>query len=103
MPSSSRPPLSWSSVRKRWAKSYGCVNVVDIVPISPIDDVCAAIAVRTSVGSHMSVMFDAPSWNVPLLNDLSRAMVDASICGLGQAAPNPIASVVKYFKHELQS
>ena len=40
-------------------------------------------------------------WDVPLLNDLSQAMADASICGLGQAAPNPIACVVKYFSHEL--
>ena len=40
-------------------------------------------------------------WDVPLLTDLSQAMVDASICGLGQAAPNPIACVVKYFPHEL--
>ena len=40
-------------------------------------------------------------WDVALLNDLSQAMADASICGLGQAAPNPIACVVKYFPHEL--
>jgi formate dehydrogenase len=40
-------------------------------------------------------------WDVGLLNDLSQAMADASICGLGQAAPNPIACVVKYFPHEL--
>ena len=40
-------------------------------------------------------------WDVPLLNELSQAMADASICGLGQAAPNPIACVVKYFPHEL--
>ena len=40
-------------------------------------------------------------WDVALLNDLSQAMADASICGLGQAAPNPIACAVKYFPHEL--
>jgi formate dehydrogenase beta subunit len=40
-------------------------------------------------------------WDVALLNDLSQAMADASICGLGQAAPNPIACVAKYFPHEL--
>ena len=40
-------------------------------------------------------------WDVALLNELSQAMADASICGLGQAAPNPIACVVKYFPHEL--
>ena len=40
-------------------------------------------------------------WDKPLLDDLSQAMADASICGLGQAAPNPIACVFKYFPHEL--
>jgi len=40
-------------------------------------------------------------WNEALLKDLSQAMADASICGLGQAAPNPIACVVKYFPQEL--
>ena len=36
-----------------------------------------------------------------LLEELSKAMEDASICGLGQAAPNPIRSVVNYFPQEL--
>ena len=40
-------------------------------------------------------------WNKPLLDDLSLAMIDASICGLGQAAPNPVACVFKYFPHEV--
>src|SRR5689334_13715188 len=43
-----------------------------------------------------------PRWDLALLDDLSQAMADASICGLGQAAPNPIACVVKYFPHELK-
>jgi formate dehydrogenase len=42
-------------------------------------------------------------WDLPLLDDLSKAMADASICGLGQAAPNPIASVVQYFPQELEA
>ena len=37
-----------------------------------------------------------------LLADLSTVMRDASICGLGQAAPNPVDCVVKYFPHELE-
>ncbi len=41
-------------------------------------------------------------WNLPLLAELSQVMRDASICGLGQAAPNPVDCVVKYFPHELQ-
>jgi formate dehydrogenase len=42
-----------------------------------------------------------PRWDTALLEDLSQAMADASICGLGQAAPNPIRCVVKYFPAEL--
>jgi len=41
-------------------------------------------------------------WDQPLLQELSQAMVDASICGLGQAAPNPTLSVMKYFPQELK-
>jgi NADH:ubiquinone oxidoreductase subunit F (NADH-binding)/NADH:ubiquinone oxidoreductase subunit E len=40
-------------------------------------------------------------WNPPLLGELSQAMMDASICGLGQAAPNPVQCVLKYFPHEV--
>jgi formate dehydrogenase len=40
-------------------------------------------------------------WDKALLNELSSAMMDASICGLGQAAPNPLQCVMKYFAHEL--
>jgi formate dehydrogenase len=41
-------------------------------------------------------------WNLPLLNDLAKVMMDASICGLGQAAPNPMLSVIRYFPQELE-
>jgi formate dehydrogenase beta subunit len=41
------------------------------------------------------------TWDRELLGELSQVMRDASICGLGQAAPNPIDCVVKYFPHEL--
>src|SRR5688572_27784785 len=40
-------------------------------------------------------------WDEPLLQELSQAMMDASICGLGQAAPNPVLSVLKYFPREV--
>ncbi len=42
-----------------------------------------------------------PRWDKGLLEELSAAMADASICGLGQAAPNPIRCVVKYFPDEI--
>jgi formate dehydrogenase len=35
------------------------------------------------------------------LAELSQVMRDASICGLGQAAPNPVDTVIKYFPNEL--
>ena len=40
-------------------------------------------------------------WDQPLLAELSQVMRDASICGLGQAAPNPVDRVIKYFPNEL--
>jgi formate dehydrogenase len=40
-------------------------------------------------------------WDAPLLKELSQAMLDASICGLGQAAPNPALTVLKYFPEEV--
>jgi formate dehydrogenase len=43
------------------------------------------------------------AWDRALLEELSQAMADASICGLGQAAPNPVRCVIKYFSHELKS
>jgi len=43
-------------------------------------------------------MMEADSWDEPLLRELSQAMRDASICGLGQAAPNPLLSVLNHFK-----
>jgi NADH:ubiquinone oxidoreductase subunit F (NADH-binding)/NADH:ubiquinone oxidoreductase subunit E len=46
-------------------------------------------------------LIQQPRWDVPLLAELSQVMRDASICGLGQAAPNPVDCVVKYFPHEL--
>ena len=48
-----------------------------------------------------SALIEQTSWDIALLADLSAVMRDASICGLGQAAPNPIDCVVKYFPHEL--
>jgi NADH:ubiquinone oxidoreductase subunit F (NADH-binding)/NADH:ubiquinone oxidoreductase subunit E len=46
-------------------------------------------------------LMDAKQWNQPLLQELSQAMMDASICGLGQAAPNPALTVMKYFPQEV--
>ncbi len=55
------------------------------------------------VGTAKAVqLIEQPKWNLPMLADLSLVMRDASICGLGQAAPNPVDCVVKYFPQELK-
>ena len=46
-------------------------------------------------------LIERQQWDGPLLEELSAVMADASICGLGQAAPNPIRCVLKYFPHEV--
>tara|TARA_Y100000022_G_scaffold48309_2_gene40831 strand:- start:156 stop:1859 length:1704 start_codon:yes stop_codon:yes gene_type:complete len=46
-------------------------------------------------------LMNQKSWDVELLKELSSAMMDASICGLGQAAPNPMLSVIKHFPNEV--
>jgi NADH:ubiquinone oxidoreductase subunit F (NADH-binding) len=55
------------------------------------------------VGTAKAVALMAePEWDQSLLEELSAAMADASICGLGQAAPNPIRCVMKYFPDEIK-
>ena len=54
------------------------------------------------VGCEKAVkLMDRAAWDEVLLEELCRAMTDASICGLGQAAPNPIRSVMKHFPDEI--
>ena len=47
-------------------------------------------------------LMEAPVWDAGTLDDLGTVMIDASICGLGQAAPNPMRCVQQYFAHEVQ-
>ena len=54
------------------------------------------------VGTAKAVaLMESPVWDNDTLEDLNIVMTDASICGLGQAAPNPVRSVQKYFAHEV--
>ncbi len=54
------------------------------------------------VGCEKAVkLMQADRWDQPLLEELSQSMVDASICGLGQAAPNPIRLTMKHFPEEI--
>jgi formate dehydrogenase len=56
------------------------------------------------VGTEKAVaLMEREGWDAALLDELARAMIDASICGLGQAAPNPFTSVIRYFPAELAS
>ncbi len=47
-------------------------------------------------------LMSQPSWDNALLGDLAQVMGDASICGLGQAAANPVKSVIRYFPEDLR-
>jgi len=59
---------------------------------------CTPCRVGTTKAAHL---MQAPVWDAATLKDLSTVLVDASICGLGQAAPNPLLCVLKYFPHEV--
>lgn len=54
------------------------------------------------VGTAKAVkLMEARKWDNPTLQDLNVVMADASICGLGQAAPNPVRCIQKYFPQEI--
>lgn len=55
------------------------------------------------VGTEKAVkLMEEKYWDQSLLEELARAMEDASICGLGQAAPNPLRCAIKYFPEEFE-
>lgn len=59
---------------------------------------CTPCRVGTSKAAKL---MQSKSWDKETLEDLATVMVDASICGLGQAAPNPIRCIAKYFPQEV--
>ncbi|MBO9677480.1 MAG: NAD(P)H-dependent oxidoreductase subunit E [Acidovorax sp.] len=59
---------------------------------------CTPCRVGTAKAAQL---MEAPRWDADTLDDLALVMGDASICGLGQAAPNPIRCIHKYFPHEV--
>jgi formate dehydrogenase len=65
------------------------------------DESCGQCTPCRSGTAKAYALMQAEKWDLPLLAELSQVMRDASICGLGQAAPNPFDSVIKYFPHEL--
>ena len=96
---------------------YGCfIGSAAVVVLSDRDTATAAARNTMQFFKHEScgqctpcrvgtakaaALIERPKWDLELLADLSLVMRDSSICGLGQAAPNPIDCVVKYFPHEL--
>ena len=50
----------------------------------------------------MLKLIDKPTWDADLIDELSQAMRDASICGLGQAAPNPVQAALRFFREDVQ-
>ncbi len=59
---------------------------------------CTPCRVGTAKAAQL---MEANTWDAETLQDINQAMADASICGLGQAAPNPVACVLKYFPGEV--
>ena len=59
---------------------------------------CTPCRVGTTKAAQL---MQAKVWDTPTLEDLNQVMADASICGLGQAAPNPVRCVQKYFPLEI--
>ena len=105
-------PLDFGTLEK-----YGCfVGSHAVVILSEKDDM-KAVALNLlkffedescgqctpcRVGTEKAVkLMAAGPWDPALLTELSDLMRDASICGLGQAAPNPLLCVLKYFPDEL--
>ncbi|MGB0572601.1 MAG: NAD(P)H-dependent oxidoreductase subunit E [Alphaproteobacteria bacterium] len=101
-------PLAFGSLEEHGA----FVGSGAVVVLSQEDDVRAAALNLTQffedescgqctpcrVGCEKAVkLMQADNWDAKLLGELSQTMRDASICGLGQAAPNPMESVLKYF------
>jgi formate dehydrogenase len=65
------------------------------------DESCGQCTPSRSGTAKAAQLMRAKKWDRELLEELSVAMADASICGLGQAAPNPIRSVIKHFSDEV--
>jgi NADH:ubiquinone oxidoreductase subunit F (NADH-binding)/NADH:ubiquinone oxidoreductase subunit E len=96
---------------------YGCfIGSAAVVVLSEHDSAAAAARNTLKFFRHEScgqctpcrvgtakavTLMEQPHWDTGLLGELSQVMRDASICGLGQAAPNPFDCVIKYFPHEL--
>ncbi len=66
------------------------------------DESCGQCTPCRNGTEKVVALLETGNWNGDLLGDLAQVMADASICGLGQAAPNPIRSVMKWFPEDLK-
>ncbi len=66
------------------------------------DESCGQCTPCRAGTAKTRALIEHERWDTALLAELSQVMRDASICGLGQAAPNPVDCVVRYFPHELE-
>jgi formate dehydrogenase beta subunit len=67
------------------------------------DESCGQCTPCRAGTAKAGALMAQPVWDQPLLEELGQVMRDASICGLGQAAPNTFDSVLRYFPHEVQA
>jgi len=65
------------------------------------DESCGQCTPCRSGTARARELMQGERWDAPLLGELSQVMRDASICGLGQAAPNAFDSVIRHFPHEI--
>jgi formate dehydrogenase len=65
------------------------------------DESCGQCTPCRSGTQKARMLMEQGDWNVELLDELSQVMRDASICGLGQAASNPLTCIMRYFPKEL--
>jgi formate dehydrogenase len=107
-------PLDFDTLQE-----YGCfIGSAAIVVLSQQDSARAAALNAMRFFAHEScgkctpcrvgtakaaALMAQDGWDVPLLKELAQTMQDASICGLGQAAPNPLLSVLRFFPDELKT
>jgi len=66
------------------------------------DESCGQCTPCRAGTAKASILMARKDWDQELLLDLAQAMEDASICGLGQAAPNPLRCAMKYFPEEFE-
>ncbi len=64
------------------------------------DESCGQCTPCRAGTAKAAKLMEKEEWDEPLLEELAKAMEDASICGLGQAAPNPLRCAIKYFPEE---